>query len=67
MTGAPGAEQADATGNPPAASAAAAERPQFRYVEELVRHELSRTLGGVRGMVEAALPFVGFTVAWVSS
>jgi hypothetical protein len=44
-----------------------AERPQFRYVEELVRYELGRTLGGVRGMVEAALPFVGFTVAWVSS
>jgi hypothetical protein len=43
------------------------ERPQFRYVEELVRHELGRQLGGVRGMVEAALPFVGFTVAWVLS
>lgn len=43
------------------------ERPQFRYVEEVVRHELSRTLGGVRGMVEAALPFIGFTVAWVAS
>ncbi len=42
-------------------------RPQFRYVEELVRYELGRTLGGPRGMVEAALPFVGFTVAWVSS
>jgi hypothetical protein len=49
------------------AGAARAERPQFRYVEELVRYELGRTLGGVRGMVEAALPFVGFTVAWVSS
>ena len=40
-------------------------RPPFRYVEELVRHELGRQLGGVRGMVEAALPFVGFTAAWV--
>jgi Protein of unknown function (DUF3159) len=47
--------------------AASTERPQFRYVEELVRHELGRTLGGVRGMVEAALPFVGFTIAWVVS
>lgn len=46
---------------------AAAERPQFRYVEELVRYELGRTLGGPRGMVEAALPFVGFTAAWVLS
>jgi hypothetical protein len=34
-------------------------------VEELVRHELGQTLGGWRGMVESALPFVAFTVAWV--
>ena len=39
--------------------------PEFRYVEEFVRYQLSQSLGGVRGMVEAALPFVGFTVAWV--
>ena len=39
--------------------------PEFRYVEEFVRYQLSESLGGVRGMVEAALPFVGFTVAWV--
>ncbi len=37
----------------------------MRYVEELVRFELGKTLGGWRGMLEAALPFVGFTVAWV--
>ena len=30
-----------------------------------MRHELARTLGGWRGMVESALPFVAFTVAWV--
>ena len=54
---------ADAAGVEPAPAG----RPQFRYVEELVRYELSRTLGGVRGMVEAALPFIAFTVAWVSS
>jgi hypothetical protein len=41
------------------------EQPQFRYVEELVRHQLAQTLGGVRGMVESAVPFVAFTVAWV--
>ena len=52
---------------PGAGERAAGERPQFRYVEELVRYELGRTLGGVRGMVEAALPFIGFTVAWVTS
>lgn len=39
--------------------------PPPRYVEELVRAELGRTLGGARGMVESALPFVAFTVAWV--
>ncbi|SDS42038.1 Protein of unknown function [Friedmanniella luteola] len=39
--------------------------PPHRYVEELVRAELGRTLGGARGMVESALPFVAFTVAWV--
>jgi hypothetical protein len=41
------------------------EEPQFRYVEEVVRHELATALGGARGMVEGALPFVAFTVAWV--
>jgi hypothetical protein len=39
--------------------------PQFRYVEEIVRHELAKSLGGMRGMVEGAAPFVAFTVAWV--
>ena len=38
---------------------------EFRYVEDFVRHQLSQSLGGVRGMAEAALPFVAFTVAWV--
>ncbi len=41
--------------------------PQFRYVEELVRHELSSRLGGVRGIVESAVPFIAFTVVWVST
>ena len=30
-----------------------------------MRYQLAQSLGGVRGMVEAALPFVAFTVAWV--
>ncbi len=38
---------------------------EFRYVEDFVRHQLSQSLGGPRGMLEAALPFVAFTVAWV--
>jgi len=42
-----------------------AEPPQFRYVEEFVRHQLSQSLGGARGMIESALPFIAFTLAWV--
>jgi hypothetical protein len=49
--------ESPATGPRPAA--------EFRYVEEFVRYQLSLSLGGVRGMVEAALPFVAFTIAWV--
>jgi hypothetical protein len=50
-----------------AESPTAGSRPpgEFRYVEEFVRYQLSQSLGGVRGMLEAALPFVAFTVAWV--
>ena len=40
---------------------------EFRYVEEFVRYQLSQSLGGMRGMLESAVPFVGFTVAWVAS
>ncbi len=46
---------------------AAGEEPQFRYVEELVRHQLSEALGGVRGMIEGAAPFIGFTIVWVAT
>jgi Protein of unknown function (DUF3159) len=42
-----------------------AEQPQFRYVEEFVRYQLSQSLGGARGMIESALPFIAFTIAWV--
>jgi hypothetical protein len=43
----------------------AGETPQFQYVEEFVRHQLAESLGGARGMLESALPFVAFTIAWV--
>jgi hypothetical protein len=43
------------------------EEPQFRYVEEFVRYQLGKSMGGTRGMAESALPFVAFTIAWVVS
>lgn len=39
--------------------------PRYRYVEEYARHQLSQTLGGARGMLEGAAPFVIFTAAWM--
>ena len=41
--------------------------PQFRYVEEFVRYQLGQSLGGARGMIESALPFIAFTIAWVAA
>jgi Protein of unknown function (DUF3159) len=54
------------TGSQDAPSVTAdAAAPQFRYVEEFVRYQLSQSLGGARGMIESALPFIAFTIAWV--
>lgn len=36
-------------------------------VEEVVRHQLSKALGGRRGMVEAAVPTAMFTVLWLTT
>lgn len=59
-------EQPAETGSQDAPSVPAdAEPPQFRYVEEFVRYQLSQSLGGARGMIESALPFIAFTIAWV--
>ena len=44
---------------------AKADPQSFRYVEDFVRYQLSTSLGGARGMIESALPFVAFTVAWL--
>lgn len=43
----------------------AAPRAAPATVEELVRTQLSASLGGVRGIVEAALPTIAFTVVWL--
>jgi Protein of unknown function (DUF3159) len=53
------------TESPVDVPSAAADTPQFRYVEEFVRYQLSQSLGGARGMIESALPFIAFTIAWV--
>jgi hypothetical protein len=63
-----GSAAADSDGSRRSAESPTADsRPprEFRYVEEFVRYQLSQSLGGVRGMLESALPFVAFTVAWV--
>src|SRR3954462_14492103 len=44
-----------------------AAEPQYTTVEELVRHQLGKALGGVRGIVEGAVPTLGFTVTWIAS
>jgi hypothetical protein len=53
------------TGSDDTRSSTPAGTQQFQYVEEFVRYELGRSLGGARGMFESALPFVAFTIAWV--
>lgn len=39
--------------------------PSEQTVEEVVRHQLSTALGGKRGMLEAAIPTVAFTLLFV--
>jgi hypothetical protein len=40
---------------------------EYATVEQLVRAQLAKALGGVRGMIEGAVPTVTFTIAWLSS
>lgn len=40
---------------------------QTETLEELVRNQLSKALGGRRGIVEGAVPTLGFTISWVVS
>lgn len=40
--------------------------PGVETVEQVVRHQLSKALGGVRGMAEAAVPTITFTVTYVA-
>ena len=47
------------------APSAASTQPTTHTVEQVVRHQLSEALGGVRGMLEAAVPTVAFTVVFL--
>ncbi len=46
---------------------AVVEREQYTTVEALVRAQLSKALGGKRGMLEGAIPTLGFTVTWITT
>jgi hypothetical protein len=41
------------------------EKAAYDTVEEAVRAQLTKALGGARGVVEAAIPTIGFTVSWI--
>ncbi|MEU4418893.1 DUF3159 domain-containing protein, partial [Nocardia salmonicida] len=47
--------------------AADAEQPTLGTVEAVVRAQLSTALGGRRGMLEAAIPTVMFTVTFLTT
>jgi hypothetical protein len=40
---------------------------EYATVEQLVRAQLAKALGGVRGMIEGAVPTVAFTISWLTS
>jgi hypothetical protein len=56
---------ARATSEDAAPEEAAPEKAAYDTVEEAVRAQLSKALGGARGVVEAAIPTIGFTVSWI--
>ena len=41
--------------------------PSYATVEELVRAQLGAALGGRRGIVEGAVPTIGFTATWITT
>ncbi|MEW2358616.1 DUF3159 domain-containing protein [Spirillospora sp. NPDC029432] len=53
------------SGTPGASEEAAGDGNAHDTVEAAVREQLSKALGGVRGMIEAAVPTIGFTLTYV--
>ncbi|WP_372442106.1 DUF3159 domain-containing protein [Actinomadura violacea] len=64
-----GASAAAPGGGPAQEPAGAGAAPASAHdtVEAAVRAQLSKALGGVRGMIEAAVPTIGFTATYVAS
>jgi hypothetical protein len=58
-------DPASAVGPAPAAPDTQHEQPMT--IEALVRTQLSRALGGGRGVLEGAVPTIGFTLTWLTS
>lgn len=40
---------------------------EYATVEQLVRAQLAKALGGVRGMIEGAVPTIAFTILWLTT
>ncbi|KAA1420046.1 DUF3159 domain-containing protein [Mumia zhuanghuii] len=61
----------DGTAGPGAGEKAADQAPSGKptptTVEQVVRQQLAKALGGARGMLEAAAPTVGFTLTWLTT
>jgi hypothetical protein len=51
----------------PASSAPSTRTPSTDTVEAIVRGQLAKALGGRRGMAEAAVPTILFTVTWLTA
>ncbi len=51
----------------PEGGATTVAQPGRATVEGLVRAQLSKALGGRRGMLEGAVPTLGFTISWITS
>lgn len=65
MTDRPGEQETQESRGESAGEPQTARPPDVSSVEEVVRAQLARALGGRRGMVEAAVPTILFTVTWL--
>jgi Protein of unknown function (DUF3159) len=45
----------------------AVQAPAATTVEEIIKAQLNKALGGKRGVVEGAVPTITFTISWISS